>query len=838
MGSNAHPNYELFEELGSGNASTVVRAFDRRLERFVAIRIPSDAAGTDPARRQRFFQEARFLANLAHPNVLPVYALEESHGWLVMELMAASMNDRLSSGPLPVEIAKSVLKQTLEALKYIHGLGRFHASIRPSNILISDTGMVKLSDFSDRRPEDGLEAPAPSLCKYVPPEVWNQSNFGPIDNTIDFYALGITIVECLAGKPLEQLAIGFNRQNSPETEWARWHTSPEHERAISELLKGLPKSLQPILSAMLKQKASERPKSADELLGLLGSTKLVAVDIPLEVEQPKVQSESPPKPKSPFPASQTAVDQSRFDNGKSNPSISQVLSRINLNDQKTFRIVAGITLTLAALLGLALKALLAGGESETPIGVTAESPKQLVEPEIAVAVELHPEDANLLVEGEEPKWTTNGKNDGTDRRAISLRPGNYNFSVQKDGFVTATSQQTVTPSTTRLTFDPLLIEVIVAADPSDATITLSDASPVEGKKNTFAAMPGKHSLSVSRSGFQPSTQIIEVTAEARSFDVSIKPFVARSLPAQEKAHRHWLYAHPITRYNPRGSIADLDEAIRLDPQLAVAFRDRAFAKAELNDLVNAESDIVRALQGLPSDYAALKVGGIIAAKSFEATKDTAKLNLAFERLNAAIKDHPNYPSARFVRSQLLFMTGRKEEARGDLDDLLQLPLELPQVSVVKSMLGAIHIESGELNSGITLFKESIEAANESGMSTTQALYRRAVALFTRAEMVEEKNQQDAQRHYALSRDAFVEVLARKDLKLELQCLERLASAQVALKDYKAALTTYTRLIDQGAINATHLRNRANCYEALGDQEAAENDRQRASRLNDSTIRER
>jgi serine/threonine protein kinase/tetratricopeptide (TPR) repeat protein len=893
MDYKSHPNYELFEELGSSSASTVMRAFDRQLERYVAIKMLNADSTADASRRKRFFQGARFLANLAHPNVLPVYALEESQGWMVMELMAASMKDRLSSGPVSAEIAKSILAQTFEALKYIHSLGRIHGSIRPSNILISDTGMVKLSDFSDRKPEDGLDAPALNLSKYVPPEVWDQHRFGQIGKGLDFYSLGITIVESLAGKPLELLATGLNRQNSPEIEWARWHTSPDHERAIAELLKSLPGNLQPVLIAMLRQNTIDRAQSAEELIKLLGSTKFVAVDLPLDIDQPKGQLEEVPTPQSASLTSPT-TQPSPFNTATYSSKSVSLFSDFDLKNPKTFRIVAAITLTLAALFGLALQSLMAQRQATTPFilqvepatatitingeNVEAHDGKleldlipqkyvvkatleghvpaevafeiapskgdskiekierklQLVEFEIPVAVELNPEDAELLVEGEVPKWATSqSPDDGkSNRRAVMLRPGKYAFTVQKEGFVTKTSHQTITRSTKQLRFDPLSVEFIVLVDPPDSKVSFSDAIPIEGKKNVFAASPGKHSLIVSHSGYETSSQEIEVSSELRSYQITLNALVAKVLPNQEKARRLWLYARPITRLNPQAAINDLDEAILLDPQLSVAFRERAIAKNELNELDEAEADIVDALQGLPNDYSALKVGGIVAARRFQASKDDANLAVAMSRLNAAIADHPQYSSARFVRSQLLFATGKKQQAQADLDALVQMPLEMAQVSIVKSLLGTLLIESGDLDSGNARFKESIDAADQAGLSITRSLYERATAIFSRAEEVEKSNPSEAQKLYAIARTCFRELLTREDLKSKVECWDRLALAEVGLKNYQDALNIYTNLIEQGVITSTILKNRASCYEALGNKDAADNDRKRASLVND------
>jgi serine/threonine protein kinase/tetratricopeptide (TPR) repeat protein len=1038
-------------------------------------------ASSDPLRLQRFFQEARFLANLAHPNVLPVFALEEAQGWMVMELMSGSMKDRINSRAVSVDVTRSVLAQAFEALNYIHGLGRVHASIRPSNILISDTGMVKLSDFSDRRTEDGLDAPAPNLSKYVPPEIWDHSQFGPIGPTLDFYSLGITLIECVTGKPLEQLAKGFNRQNSPEVEWARWHTSPDHAKGISDIINtSVPRQLRPLLEAMLKQKAKDRPQSATQLTALLGSTKLIAVDIP--VENAATQSTvSPATPASPFPTvagfpssqSDPSPQRSATDTGRKASADSPAkwnakansTKRIDLNNPKTFRIVAAITLGLAGIFGLLLQSIISPSIPPTPLSVEVqpveasvslngkpvklesgkgelelppneyvikvamegydtveetlkiENPEEgkkvtkvertfkLLESERTLPLLIDPSDADVLVDGKKPKLSADKQN---GQSQIVLRPGSYEFSLSREGHVSRTVTQEVDRSTKQLQFEPLLIQFEVSVSPTEAIIDLSDAQPFEGSKNIFAVKPGKHQLKVTQAGFEPSSQEIEVSGEKRKVEVTLVPslvqfevklpdpsiqirvdgqlltpdskgkyalkpgeyklafqmgelkgeqpsqetwdqqvkvelgmlpvvieipesiakmmgnkpetgspvsnnsklksivirvfptnssnlkvilnddpielkegeasieyaalkgegkaiefkvlrnnrtefedFITReslesqgeiavinhSFPLSEKEHarRLWIFARPMVKSLPEQAIEKLDEAIKLDPNLAVAYRERAIAKDRLNLVAEAEEDVLKALAVMPDDYASLSIGGVVASKMFlesNGASEQANFSLALTRLNKAVDRFPKRTWARVMRAQLHYWSGNNQSAESDLVALLTLTQEPGQVSYVKSQLGTIAAKAGNVKLALQLFDEAIEIKIKAELSTTVPQFNKAKTILEFARQVQQEDPGKARQYYEIAKKELVLLDGRADLEPNdmPKILAMLAEIEAMLGNYQAAIRFYTNLIDKGVVTPIILRNRAAAYEAIGDTKAAEEDKAKAEQL--------
>ncbi|HLK62872.1 MAG TPA: protein kinase [Bryobacteraceae bacterium] len=148
-------NYEVLDKLGEGGMGEVWRARDSRLNRTVAVKVlPADVAG-DPARRQRFEQEARALAALNHPNIVAVYDVGQSEGraYIVSELVEGeSLRKIIDQGPLAPRRLIDIAVQTAEALAAAHALGIVHRDLKPENIMVSgsgsgSSGRVKVLDF-------------------------------------------------------------------------------------------------------------------------------------------------------------------------------------------------------------------------------------------------------------------------------------------------------------------------------------------------------------------------------------------------------------------------------------------------------------------------------------------------------------------------------------------------------------------------------------------------------------------------------------------------------------------------------------------------------------------
>ncbi len=200
---NQHPAYELFEELGRGANTVVYRSYDLSLGREVAIKELDENSRRDPRQREQFLREAQFLAQFEHDNVLRVYSVDPERGWIIMELMKGTLASMIAAGPSDPDLVRSVLKQTLDALAFLHEKNKVHGTVRPTNLLINEAGRVKLSEFEQTAVGGELRAPKGSK-KYLAPELI-RPGVRRIRSALDLYCLGFTALELLKGPQFESL---------------------------------------------------------------------------------------------------------------------------------------------------------------------------------------------------------------------------------------------------------------------------------------------------------------------------------------------------------------------------------------------------------------------------------------------------------------------------------------------------------------------------------------------------------------------------------------------------------------------------------------------------------
>ena len=139
-------HYRITAKLGAGGMGEVYRATDTKLGRDVALKVIPDKFAQDAVRMGRFRREAQVLASLNHPNIAAIYGVEDRA--LVMELVeGATLGERISAGPIPVDEALPIARQIADALEYAHEHGIIHRDLKPSNIKITPEGRVKVLDF-------------------------------------------------------------------------------------------------------------------------------------------------------------------------------------------------------------------------------------------------------------------------------------------------------------------------------------------------------------------------------------------------------------------------------------------------------------------------------------------------------------------------------------------------------------------------------------------------------------------------------------------------------------------------------------------------------------------
>ena len=198
--------YEIKSELGRGGMATVYRGYDPRFEREVAIKfLPPELIHSDPQFRVRFEREAKIIAQLEHPSIVPVYDVGEENGqpYFVMRYMGGgSLSERIKAGIFSVGDAVKILEQIAPGMDEAHSKGIVHRDLKPGNILFTNKNVALISDFGIAKFTQGeagnmtgsaiIGTPA-----YMAPE---QAGGEAVDARADIYALGVILDEMVTGK--------------------------------------------------------------------------------------------------------------------------------------------------------------------------------------------------------------------------------------------------------------------------------------------------------------------------------------------------------------------------------------------------------------------------------------------------------------------------------------------------------------------------------------------------------------------------------------------------------------------------------------------------------------
>ena len=205
IGQTLSGQYHIEAKVGQGGMAEVFRAYQLSLGRHVAIKVlPPSFASEDPDFITRFKREAKAVAQLNHPNILPVYdfGVDEDYSYIVMRYVEGGQTLRhLMRHPIAPERATYLISQIADSLAYAHGRGIIHRDVKPSNILLdydwallSDFGLAKFNEDANHLTRTGLGI---GTAAYMSPE---QSQGKPIDHRTDIYALGVILYQMLTGK--------------------------------------------------------------------------------------------------------------------------------------------------------------------------------------------------------------------------------------------------------------------------------------------------------------------------------------------------------------------------------------------------------------------------------------------------------------------------------------------------------------------------------------------------------------------------------------------------------------------------------------------------------------
>lgn len=272
--------YHILEQLGEGGMATVYKAYDTRLDSEVAIkfiRMEKLTLENADKTRHRFKREARALANLTHPNIVKIidFGEYEDQPYLVMPLLTGgTLKSKLTGQPIPYPSAAKILLPMARALNYAHKQKMIHRDVKPSNILLTESGEPLLSDFGVAKilEEDTTVDLTGSGVGIGTPEYMAPEQTGKdIDHRADIYSLGTVLYELITGrKPYQAdtpLAILIKRASEP---------LPRPKTYVSDL----PNHVEHVLLKALAKSPTDRYKDAGEFADILEKLAMETVGRP------------------------------------------------------------------------------------------------------------------------------------------------------------------------------------------------------------------------------------------------------------------------------------------------------------------------------------------------------------------------------------------------------------------------------------------------------------------------------------------------------------------------------------------------------------------------------
>jgi serine/threonine protein kinase len=255
--------YALGEMIGTGGMADVFIGDDTRLNRKVAIKVLRRDLARDPSFVARFRKEALAAGGLNHSGIVSVYDSGEENNspYIVMELITGeSLRQLLQKGLIPQARALEIVEGILQALEYSHKEGIVHRDIKPGNIMITDSGDIKVMDFGIARATDDIGATMTNTwnvvgtAQYLSPE---QATGEMADGRSDLYSLGCLMYELLTGRPPftgdTPVSIAYQHVSSPIT-------------PASQVKPGLSNDIDRMLEVVLSKDPNSRYQDATAML--------------------------------------------------------------------------------------------------------------------------------------------------------------------------------------------------------------------------------------------------------------------------------------------------------------------------------------------------------------------------------------------------------------------------------------------------------------------------------------------------------------------------------------------------------------------------------------------
>ena len=262
LGTMLSGRYEVLKRVGSGGMADVYMAKDHKLNRNVAVKVLKSEYVEDEKFLKKFETEAQAVARLSHPNIVNIYdvGIEDGINYIVMELAEGiTLKEYIrKKGYLSPKETVEISTQIASAISHAHKNHIIHRDIKPQNILVSDTGIIKVTDFGIAKATSSntvtSTATAMGSVHYISPE---QAKGRFCDEKSDIYSLGITMYEMVTGP------VPFDHENGVTI--ALMHLQNEITPP-SQIRDGIPDSLEKIILKCTMKKPEERYQTADDLI--------------------------------------------------------------------------------------------------------------------------------------------------------------------------------------------------------------------------------------------------------------------------------------------------------------------------------------------------------------------------------------------------------------------------------------------------------------------------------------------------------------------------------------------------------------------------------------------
>jgi len=274
--------YTFLEKLGAGGMGDIYRAQDTRLNRFVAIKVLVGTASSDPDRRRRFIQEAQAASALNHPNIITIHDIitDGDAQYMVMEhVQGKTLADMIPKGGLRVPQVLKLAMQMTDALQTAHSAGIIHRDLKPGNVMVTETGLVKVLDFglaklTDPAPvtqqdETRTMGPAPltvegsiiGTVSYMSPE---QAQGKKVDTRSDIFSFGVVLYEMITGTR------AFHADTTVGTLSAILR---DDVRPIADIAPDVPPKLEQVVTRSLMKNPDDRFQTMRDMHLALGALK-------------------------------------------------------------------------------------------------------------------------------------------------------------------------------------------------------------------------------------------------------------------------------------------------------------------------------------------------------------------------------------------------------------------------------------------------------------------------------------------------------------------------------------------------------------------------------------